>query len=201
MRPRLRQSLIWMVVGTATAALAIYLLFQPAPGAQPAASPVDSLAPVSVATSRGVALGKVAPQFAGRSLRDQGKSLQLSDFRGQTVLLNFFASWCPPCAAEVPELQKIWVKHRDRGVVVLGVAILDDYEEAQAFLTRHNATYPAVFDARNEVMDAYDVTSLPTSVFITADGEISSRFLGPFVGEEGVAELIRRLMQSGARIQ
>jgi hypothetical protein len=85
--------------------------------------------------------------------------------------------------------------------VVLGVAILDDYEEAQAFLARHNATYPAVFDARNEIMDAYDVTSLPTSIFITADGQVTGRFQGPFVGEEGVAELVRWLVRSGARIQ
>lgn len=197
----MRQSLIWMVVGTAAAALALYLLFQPAPGAQPAAPETDSLAPVSVATSRGVRLGKVAPQFAARSLGDQGRTLRLSDFRGRTVLLNFFASWCPPCAAEVPELQNIWVKYGDRGVVVLGVAILDDYEEARAFLARLDATYPAVFDARNEIMDAYDVTSLPTSVFIRADGQIAGRFQGPFVGEEGVAELVRRLVQSGARIQ
>jgi len=189
--------LIGALIGLLIGGAAAYVLFRPSPS--PAVDPVRNVRVYRVPPTgapRPVAR-RPAPDFDLPSLR--GGRLHLSDFRGQIVLLNFFASWCAPCAAEVPELQRAYENHRRHGVVVLGVAILDEFTEAQAFLARHRLTYPAVFDQGNRMMERYQVVGLPTSVFIDPSGQITSRFVGPFLGPAGVAELERRLAEAGRR--
>lgn len=140
----------------------------------------------------------LASDFVRPSLRD-GRPVRLSDFRGRTVLLNFFASWCVPCREEAPVLERTAQTLRHRGVVMLGVAVVDEYEAARAFLRTHGITYPAVFDAAGDLMRQFRVTGLPTSIFIDPQGRIAGRFVGPFLGAEGARELERRLVASGAR--
>jgi cytochrome c biogenesis protein CcmG/thiol:disulfide interchange protein DsbE len=130
-----------------------------------------------------------APPFRLPSLRGPER-LALADFRGQVVVLNFFASWCGPCALEAADLQRTWETVRGRGVVFVGIAIQDREREAQGFLAKYGITYPAVFDADGEVMQAYRITGIPTTVIIDADGRIALRHAGIFVGEEGRARLL-----------
>lgn len=138
----------------------------------------------------------MAPLFAVPSLRGS-ETIRLADFRGQVVVLNFFASWCGPCAIEAADLERTWRMSRGRGVVFLGVAIQDQYRDAQAFLERHGITYPAGFDATGDVMWAYRVTGIPTTVFIDAEGRVAGRHAGIFVGEEGVRQLRARIEAAG----
>lgn len=130
----------------------------------------------------------LAPPFTLPSLRAQ-EQIALADFRGHVVVLNFFASWCGPCELEAADLEQTWESVRGRGVVFLGVAIQDRYQDAQAFLTKHGITYPAVFDADGQVVRAYRITGIPTTVLIDVDGRVAARHAGIFVGEEGRARL------------
>jgi peroxiredoxin len=133
-----------------------------------------------------------APGFALPSLRGPER-IRLADFRGQVVVVNFFASWCGPCALEAADLERAWQASRGRGVMFLGVAIQDEADDARAFLERHRVTYPAVIDPTGEVMQAYRITAIPTTVFLDPEGRIASRHAGIFVGEEGVARLMERI--------
>jgi peroxiredoxin len=139
-----------------------------------------------------LAARQAAPGFSLPSLRGPER-ISLADFRGQVVVLNFFASWCGPCALEAADLERAWQANRDRGVVFLGVAIQDQADDARAFLQRHNVTYPALIDTAGHVMQAYRVTAIPTTFFIDSEGRITGRHAGIFVGDEGVARLTERI--------
>lgn len=135
---------------------------------------------------------QAAPGFSLPSLRGSER-ISLADFRGQVVVLNFFASWCAPCALEAADLERAWQASKDRGVVFLGVAIQDQPDDARAFLQRHGITYPAVIDTTGDVMQAYSVTAIPTTFFLDPEGRITGRHAGIFVGDEGVARLTERI--------
>ena len=134
----------------------------------------------------------LAPVFTLPSLRGPER-IGLVSFRGQVVVINFFASWCAPCALEAADLERTWRAYEGRGVVFLGVAIQDTADAARGFLAKHGITYQAVIDAEGDVMQAYQVTGIPTTVFVDANGRIVGRHAGTFVGDEGRARLSRRI--------
>lgn len=135
---------------------------------------------------------QAAPAFTLPSLRG-GREIALRDFRGQVVVLNFFASWCKPCELEAADLQRTWEAVQGQGVVLLGIAMQDRYDDARQFLEKHGLTYPAVFDRDNRVAEAYRITGIPTTVFIDPTGRIAGRHVGVFVGDEGRARLRARI--------
>jgi cytochrome c biogenesis protein CcmG/thiol:disulfide interchange protein DsbE len=158
-------------------------------GARSATSRVVESQPVPAEPS---APREPAPPFTLPSLRGQER-ISLAGFRGQTVVINFFASWCRPCELEAADLQRAWQKVEGHEVMFLGVAVQDRYRDAQAFLTKHGITYPAAFDDGGDVMQAYRITGIPTTVFIDPQGRVAGRHTGIFVGEEGVARLLARI--------
>jgi peroxiredoxin len=139
-----------------------------------------------------------APLFSLPSLRGPER-IALADFRGQVVVLNFFASWCAPCALEAADLRRTALANQDRGVMFLGIAVQDEEEAARAFLARHDVPFPAVIDRDGSVVQAYEVTGIPTTVFIDPDGRIAGRWAGMFVGDAGVARLQARIDAARAR--
>lgn len=142
-------------------------------------------------TSRGSR--EAAPALALRSLRGS-EQITLAQFRGKTVVVNFFASWCKPCELEAADLQRTWQEYEAGGeVIFLGVAIQDEYAAARSFLDKHGLTYPAVFDAGNSTMQAYRIVGIPTTVVVDPQGRIASRYAGTFVGEQGRAALRSRI--------
>ncbi len=133
-----------------------------------------------------------APDFAAPSFA--GGEIALAAFRGKPVVLNFWASWCPPCRAEARELERVWQAYRNRGIVFLGVNIQDPEPEARAFLHAFGVTYPSVRDVTNGIATAYAVGALPTTVFIDRDGRIAGRWVGTLTEQQLVArveELLR----------
>jgi cytochrome c biogenesis protein CcmG/thiol:disulfide interchange protein DsbE len=138
---------------------------------------------------------RAAPDFSLPSLRGAGR-VALADFRGHVVVINFFASWCGPCALEAADLERAWQAGRGRGVTFLGIAIQDEPEAARAFLARHGVTYPAAIDTTGDVMRAYRVTAIPTTFFVDPAGRIVGSHAGIFVGDEGVRRLQERIERS-----
>jgi thiol-disulfide isomerase/thioredoxin len=125
----------------------------------------------------GLNAGNVAYDF---QLEDMdGNTVQLSDYRGKKVFLNFWASWCPPCRVEMPHLQEFHEEQDE--VVVLGVNVISsesDPENVPAFIDEFGLTFTNVY-APSEITDLYRVESLPTSYFIGSDGVIYERVVGP----------------------
>ena len=127
---------------------------------------------------------EVAPDFK-LSLLDGGH-FNLSDHKGKPVVVNFFASWCVPCGAESPVLDKIYRDYRSKGVSFVGVAVNDTESKARKFIERYGLSFPAGLDDTGDIKDAFGVYGMPTTYFIDGNGMIS--YLHP----GGVTE---RLMQ------
>ena len=114
--------------------------------------------------------GTKAPDFRLKDL--QGKPLQLSDFRGTPVVLNFFASWCGPCLTELPLLQEAHLQAETQGFVVLGVGFQDSRGAIEILAEEMNLTFPIVIDGDNSVGRAYRVIGPPYTFFIDAKGTV-----------------------------
>ncbi len=145
-----------------------------------------SLTGLSIAVP-GVERTRPAPDFTAPGLA--GGPLRLSDLKGRPVVLNFWASWCPPCRAEMPEFERVWQTYRERGVVFVGVATSDRTDKAQAFLLESGVSYPNVLDAGNDVATMFGATSLPTTVFIDREGRIVGRRVGALSAGQVAAQV------------
>ena len=141
------------------------------------------------AESLKVEVGEPAPDFTLET--PSGELVSLSDFRGQVVVLNFWATWCTPCRAEMPEFQALWAEHEVAGdLMVLAVNLQESKAQVDGFVEDFGLTFPVVLDASGEVLDKYGLPGLPGTFFIDADGVLRSRVLGPLDGDrlrEGVA--------------
>lgn len=184
MEPR-RRWMVWLLAAAtlAAAAAVVWLGLRGTLAPRPAAPPAPTAPPETF---------RPAPDFRLRSF--DGRMIALSDFRGKVVVLNFWASWCTPCKQEMPNLERAWQEFKDRGVVVLGIDVLDDPEDAAAFLAALAITYPNVHDPEQTRMTAYRVTGLPTTVFIDREQRIRTRYVGGYLGEAGYAELRRQIL-------
>ncbi len=106
---------------------------------------------------------------------NQGKPLKLSDFRGDVVMLNFWASWCGPCRQEMPLLDDLQKRFKKIGFTVLGVNIDEDVADAKGLLKEISVTFPVVFDSKSKISEIYQLDSMPTTVMIDRKG--NKRFL------------------------
>ena len=107
-----------------------------------------------------------------------GETLRLSDLKGKVVVLNFWASWCPPCRRESPLLERTWRAYADQGVLFVGVDIQDNPEDAQAYLDEFDLTFPNGTDGDGRITVDYGVIGLPITFFIGAGGIVEGRFVG-----------------------
>ncbi len=125
-------------------------------------------------------VGARAPLFSLPRLAGTG-TLSLASFRGRTVVLNFFASWCDPCKREAPVLERLWQQDRSHHLVVLGVDANDSRADALRFVHAHGVTYPIVFDQDGLVAaNRYDIANLPVTYVLNATGRIvGGQILGP----------------------
>ena len=127
-------------------------------------------------------IGDMAPNFTLKA--DTGKNLRLSEYRGEVVMINFWATWCGPCRQEMPVLNDLYQRYRSAGFILLGVNIDDRSESAIRMARRLAVRYPIVFDAEKVVSRLYDINAMPTTVMVDRDGKVRYLHRGYLPGSE-----------------
>ncbi|MDP2601812.1 MAG: TlpA disulfide reductase family protein [Deltaproteobacteria bacterium] len=136
-----------------------------------------------------------APGFTLPDL-ERGK-VSLKDFRGKLLMLNFWASWCVPCREEMPAMERLYQKYKDRGFVILGVNLKDDKKSAISFVRELKITFPIGFDPNGEVGLLYGAWGLPATYLIDTKGIALARAWGPADWfSPGARELIEALLDA-----
>lgn len=195
-------------------ALASNLALAPATTATlPSPTPVEryptSTAPSTTATPRVIKItpdtttsavaqsGKPAPDFRLKTL--DGNEIKLSDLRGKTVLINLWASWCPPCRYEMPGIQAAYEKFKSKGLVVLGINFTaqDNLQDVRDFVTELKLTFPILLDESGDVSAGlYGMRGLPTSYFIDTQGILRRIQVGAMLPEKTEGFLLEILPKS-----
>lgn len=122
----------------------------------------------------------VAPDFELKTL--EGQTVRLSDYIGKKVILNFWATWCPPCKEEVPHMQKVYEKYKDQGFEILAVNVTTQDKGQQAiahFVEDYGMTFDVLLDEEGIVGETYQVITLPTSYMIDEKGNMVNVIEGP----------------------
>jgi len=107
-----------------------------------------------------------------------GNEVSLSDFKGKKVFLNFWATWCPPCKAEMPEIEKVYQETKDSDLVILAVEIGESHDTVKSFLDKKDYNFKILLDLDQSVSTTYGITAIPTSFFIDEEGNIISKRVG-----------------------
>ena len=142
----------------------------------------------SEACAGAVAVEADAPDLALTSL--SGDAVSLEGLRGSVVLLNTWATWCPPCRDELPALEAVSRRYADRGLVVIGVNIGESPATVRAFLDRSGLTFPIWLDPDEASLRAFATISLPSSFLIDASGVVRARWFGATCERELEAEIL-----------
>lgn len=136
-----------------------------------------------------------APAFALPGV--DGKTVALADMRGQVVLINIWATWCPPCQAEMPMIEAAYQKYRADGFTVLAVNQGEDGARVVDFLQKHGLNFPALLDRDGAVSREYAAHALPTSFFVDRQGIIRAVYRGP-LAPGVIAGTVEQLLAEGA---
>ncbi|WML44481.1 TlpA disulfide reductase family protein [Neobacillus sp. PS3-40] len=124
--------------------------------------------------SDGLTVGAKAPDFELKTL--SGEKVKLSSLKGKKVMLNFWATWCPPCKAEMPEMEQFY-KQGNKDVVILAVNI-DPQLDVKGFADKNGITFPILLDEDDSVNGMYQILSIPTTYFIDRNGIIQNKYTG-----------------------
>ncbi len=128
------------------------------------------------------AVGGPAPEFTLPG--SQGDEVRLSQWRGQVVVIDFWASWCKPCREELPALEALYQAQKDKGLVVIGVNLDEERTDALAFLKQHNVSFPIGFDPEGTMADTWELPKMPTSYIIDTEGKIVHMHAGYETGDD-----------------
>ena len=118
-----------------------------------------------------------APNFSLTTF--EGETITLSDLQGRVVIINFWASWCPPCRDEAPYLEATWRKYRDRDVVFIGVDYVDAEPNALAYIEEFDITYPNGPDIGQEIAKGYRIEGVPETFYVDKSGQLRGVHIGP----------------------
>ncbi len=134
-----------------------------------------------LATEQGLAKGETAPDFELTTL--DGESVKLSDYRGKKVILNFWATWCPPCRAEMPHMQKYYEEQAAAdNVEILAVNLTKEdhgMEKIETFTEEYGLSFPIPLDKSGEIGALYQAVTIPTSYILDTQGRVQTKFVGP----------------------
>jgi len=206
-----RRGRLWIGVLLGGIALGLglaWLIFQPGRGAAqmalslaptlPAAqsTPFGTLRSPAGASSAPLPVSRMlAPDFTLKTL--DGDEISLSQFRGQPVLINFWASWCGPCRREMPDLVRAYETHKADGFVILGINLTfqDSIPEVQAFVDEFKMTFPVLLDETGDVaLNLYQLRGLPMSIFVDRNGLIERLQIGAMTGEQ-IGEFVGDILE------
>lgn len=138
---------------------------------------------------------KKAPSFSLPDLN--GKKVELRQFKGKVVFLNFWATWCGPCKEEMPSMEALYQQFKDKGFVFLTISV--DYEglrPVKEFLQKHRYTFPVLLDPKCDTLDSYEVKGIPTTLIIDKFGRMRARVVsGRDWKHPDVIELLKLLME------
>lgn len=139
--------------------------------------------------------GFLAPDFTLDTL--DGNIVTLSELRGKIVVVNIWATWCPPCRAETPALEKSYEQYKDSGVVILGVDLTnqDLVSDVKAFVQEFSLTYPILLDRDGSVGNLYQIKGLPSTFFINREGIIRTVVVGGPMSETFIRSKIEALLK------
>lgn len=139
--------------------------------------------------------GKPAPDFTLSGL--DGKEVKLSSLKGKTVLLDFWATWCPPCVRALPEINEIYHARKDSGLQVFAIDVGEPKGKVQSFLTQKKLDLPVLLDDQEEASGKYSIRGIPTTIVIGPDGIIRKVFVG--IAPGGRAEIEREIDAAGKK--
>lgn len=139
--------------------------------------------------------GFLAPDFELRT--PAGKTVKLAELRGQAVLVNLWATWCPPCREEMQTIEKVYQEYKDQGFIVLAVNMTyqDDPLAVMPFVGERGLTFPVLLDETGEMATAYQLRSLPSSYFVRRDGIINEVVIGGPMSEALLRTRIEDLLK------
>lgn len=141
-----------------------------------------------------VGIQDTAPDFTLKSL--EGSNLRLEEYRGQVVLINFWASWCGPCRQEMPLLDRLHHRYEDTGFAVLGVNVEGEAAPAQEIVDKTNVTFPILIDDGQKVSEMYNLQAMPSTVVVDRDGVVRYIHLGYKPGDEAkYVEVVKKLIR------
>lgn len=141
-----------------------------------------------------IAIKENAPDFTLKTL--EGSNLRLEEYRGQVVLLNFWASWCGPCRQEMPILDRLHQRYEDTGFAVLGVNVEGKAKPAQEIVDKTNVTFPVLIDQAQATSKLYNLQAMPSTVVIDRDGVIRYIHRGYKPGDEAkYVEVVKTLIR------
>jgi len=121
-------------------------------------------------------VGKKAPDFTLKDI--DGRDVSLSSLRGRVVLINFWATWCPPCRSEMPSLNSLYKEYRGKGLVVLAISTDRRMSDVKDYVSKNTFEFQILLDPDMRVSRSYKVFSIPTTFLIERNGVIIKRFLG-----------------------
>ncbi len=121
-------------------------------------------------------MGNKAPDFTLKDLND--KDVSLGDFEGKVILINFWATWCPPCKEEIPSLNQLYEKYKDKEFVLVSISTDDSKKSIVKFARKYNIKFMVLHDKDSKVMRKYKGFSLPMSFLIDKKGKIVEKYLG-----------------------
>jgi peroxiredoxin len=191
--------LVLAAVGVALYAAAIAPTSEPTAPAtvRPSAQPEATPAPAAPAAGPSVDLAlkhldlvkpgkpKVADDFA--LPMPDGLSFRLSEQRGKVVLVNFWATWCPPCLEEMPAMERLWRRHKDAGFVLVAISLDADPKKVPPFVSARKFSFPVALDPKMAVAEKYGVRALPSSFVIDRQGLMAGVALGPRSWDDSAA--------------
>lgn len=153
---------------------------------------------IGLASSWGMAsrpplIGSPAPEFHLTSLT--GTESSLDQYRGQVVLLNFWATWCQPCTKEMPAMQTAYDALGNQGFSIIAINELEDIQKVREHIQEHQHTFPVLLDPDNHVANQYGVVGLPVSIFIDKTGHVRKIVKGGLLTEQSIIETVQPLLQ------
>ena len=129
-------------------------------------------------SSRNFSLPLVYPSAPAAAASQLGRIQTLGDLKGKVVFLNFWATWCGPCRDEMPSMEVLYKRFKDKGLEIMAVNCMEEQAEVLSFMANNGLTFPALLDKDGRVSDTYGIQAIPTTYLIDRDGKIILRLVG-----------------------